>query len=140
MTPEERKILVDRQVEKSKHFLAQADEMMSLGHSDMAVNRLYYACFHVVQALFIQREVSGHTHSGMIMQFSNYFVRTGIVAMEDGSLLARLFQLRQKADYNCAYDISEDEAKSLMEPVHGFVEKIVEIINGFDNINLKNVE
>lgn len=45
MTPEERKILVDRQVEKSNHFLAQADEMMSLGHSDMAVNRLYYACF-----------------------------------------------------------------------------------------------
>ena len=132
MTPEERKILVDRQVGKSKHFLAQADEMMSLGHSDMAVNRLYYASFHVVQALFIQREITGHTHSGMIMQFSNYFVRTGIVTMGDGSLLARLFQLRQKADYNCAYDISEDEAKSLMEPVHEFVDKIMNIIKEYD--------
>ena len=132
MTPEERKILVNRQVGKSRHFLAQADEMMSLGHSDMAVNRLYYASFHVVQALFIQREITSHTHSGMIMQFSNCFVRTGIVTMGDGSLLARLFQLRQKADYNCAYDISENETKSLMEPVHEFVYKIMIIINEYD--------
>ena len=128
MTSEERKILVDRQVEKALHFLSQADEMKSLGHSDLAVHRLYYASFHVVQALFIQREITGHTHSGMIMQFSNYFVRTGIVALEDGSLLARLFQLRQKADYNCAYDISEEEIQSLMEPVHRFINKIVGII------------
>ena len=132
MTSDERKILVDRQVEKALHFLSQADEMKTLGHSDLAVNRLYYASFHVVQALFIQREITGHTHSGMIMQFSNYFVRTGIVTLEDGSLLARLFQLRQKADYNCAYDISEDEIISLMEPVHGFVNKIVELIKEYD--------
>ena len=33
----------------------------------------------------------------------------------------------QKADYNCAYDVTE-EAKSLEEPAHRFVEKIVELI------------
>ena len=34
----------------------------------------------------------------------------------------------QKADYNCAYDVTEEEAKSLEEPAHRFVEKIVELI------------
>jgi len=56
------------------------------------------------------------------------FRENGHRLLGGGSLLARLFQLRQKADYNCAYDVTEDEAKSLEEPAHRFVEKIVELI------------
>ena len=121
--------MIDRQVEKAHHFIRQSEEMMTLGHSDLAVNRYYYGCFHIVQALFLQKGISVRTHSGMISQFSQHFVKTGIVSLEDGSLLARLFQLRQKADYNCAYDISIEEAKSLDEPVHRFVEKIAGIVD-----------
>ena len=128
MTPEERKILVDMQVERAHRFVKQADEMMDIGYSDMAVNRYYYACFHFVQALFIQREIVAHTHSGMLTQFSKHFVKTEMVSLEDGSFLARLFQLRQKADYNCAYDITKEEALSLKEPTHGFVERIEELM------------
>ena len=128
MNQGEKQLLINRQVEKSHHFIRQSEEMMTLGHSDLAVNRYYYACFHIVQALFLQKGISVRTHSGMISQFSQHFVKTGIVSLEDGSLLARLFQLRQKADYNCAYDVTEDEAKSLEEPAHRFVEKIVELI------------
>lgn len=128
MTSEERQILVKLQVERAHRFVNQADEMMALGYSDMAVNRFYYACFHIVQALFIQKEIVAHTHAGMLTQFSNYFVRTGIVEIEVGSFLARLFQLRQKADYNCAYDISKEEAETLKEPTHQFIEKIESLI------------
>lgn len=128
MTPEERKLLVDMQVERARRFVKQADEMMEMGYSDMAVNRFYYACFHIVQALFIQREIVAHTHSGMLTQFSLHFVKTEMVSLEDGSFLARLFQLRQKADYNCAYDITKEEALSLKEPAHAFVEKIEKLI------------
>lgn len=128
MIQEERQLLIKRQVEKAHHFINQADEMMSLGHTDLAVNRYYYACFHIVQALFLQKGISVRTHTGMSSQFSQHFVKTGIVSMEDGSLLARLFQLRQKADYNCAYDISDEEAKSLEEPTHRFVDKITTLI------------
>lgn len=128
MTLEERQILVKLQVERAHRFVNQADEMMALGYSDMAVNRFYYACFHIVQALFIQKEIVAHTHAGMLTQFSNHFVRTGIVEIEVGSFLARLFQLRQKADYNCAYDISKEEAETLKEPPHQFIEKIESLI------------
>ena len=128
MIQEERQLLIERQLEKSHRFLLQADEMIALEHADLAVNRYYYACYHIVQALFLQKQISVRTHCGIISQFSLYFVKTKIVSIEDGSLLARLFQLRQKADYNCAYDFSIDEAKDLKEPTHRFVESITEII------------
>lgn len=138
MTLEERQILVRMQVERAHRFMSQADEMMSLGYCDMAVNRFYYACFHIVQALFIQREIVAHTHSGMLTQFSLNFVKTRMVQMEDGSFLARLFQLRQKADYNCAYDISKEEAQSLKEPTHTFVEKVENLIKEEQSNELNN--
>lgn len=128
MKEEEKLILIDRQVEKAHSMMAQAEEMMSLGHTDLAVNRYYYACFHIVQALFLKKGISVRSHSGMISQFSQNFVKTGIVLLEDGSFLARLFQLRQKADYNCAYDISDEEAQSLQVPSRQFVDKISKII------------
>ena len=128
MKEEEKLLLIDRQVEKAHCMMAQAEEMMALGHTDLAVNRYYYACFHIVQALFLKNGISVRSHSGMISQFSQHFVKTGIVLMEDGSFLARLFQLRQKADYNCAYDISSEDAKSLQVPTRQFVDKIAGLI------------
>ena len=138
MTPEEREILVAMQVERAHRFVKQADEIMDMGYSDMAVNRFYYASFHIVQALFIQREIFAHTHSGVLTQFSKYFVKTEMVSLEDGSFLARLFQLRQKADYNCAYDITKEEALSLKEPTHAFVEKIENLIKEEQSNKLNN--
>ena len=129
MDSEDRCLLINRQIEKANRFMEQAVEMMSLGYYDLAVNRYYYACYHVVQALFLQKGISGHTHSGIITLFSQHFVKTGVVDRRQGSLLARLFQLRQKADYNCSYDISGDEAKSLSEPVREFVDCIIGLVN-----------
>jgi len=133
MNQEERHILIQHQIEKAHHFINQADEMMALGHFDLAVNRFYYACYHIVQALFLKKQIAVRTHSGIISQFSQHFVKTGIIAIEEGSLLARLFQLRQKADYNCAYNVSDEEAKSLAEPSHQFVEKVTAVIESIQD-------
>lgn len=128
MTSEQRQILVQSETDRARHHLAQADEMLTLGHWDMAANRQYYSCYHAVQALFVSHEVSGATHKGMISQFSLHFVKTGIISVEYGSFLSRMMQLRMKADYNCYYDISKDEVQSLSELTHDFVETVLKFI------------
>ena len=128
MDEKNREILVRQQANKANTFLSQADEMCKLGHWDMAANRYYYACFHIVQGLFIAKGISGHTHSGMISQFSLHFVKTKLVDIKQGSFLARLMQLRQKADYNCAYDITDEEVKAIAPLAHDFVNEISTLI------------
>jgi uncharacterized protein (UPF0332 family) len=49
--------------------------------------------------------------------------------MEQGSFLSRLMQLRQKADYNCYYDVTEAEVKDMSVPTHVFVETIISLID-----------
>lgn len=128
MEKDNQKILVSLQTEKAKRFLTQADEMANLKHWDLAANRYYYACFHAVQALFIAKGVNAHTHAGINTQFSLHFVKTGIVDISYGSFLARMFQLRQKADYNCAYEVSESEVQEIVELTHNFVKTIISLI------------
>lgn len=128
MEKDNQKILVSLQTEKAKRFLTQADEMANLKHWDLAANRYYYACFHAVQALFIAKGVNAHTHAGINTQFSLHFVKTGVVDISYGSFLARMFQLRQKADYNCAYEVSESEVQEIVELTHNFVNTIISLI------------
>lgn len=127
MEKDNQKILVSLQTEKAKRFLTQADEMANLKHWDLAANRYYYACFHAVQALFIAKGVNAHTHAGINTQFSLHFVKTGVVDISYGSFLARMFQLRQKADYNCAYEVSESEVQEIVELTHNFVKTIISL-------------
>lgn len=129
MENEDKIILVELQVEKAKRFLSQADEMVELRHWDLAANRYYYACFHAVQGLFINKGINAHTHAGINTQFSLNFIKTGIVDISYGSFLARMFQLRQKADYNCAYEISEDDIHEIIELAHNFIKTILSLLD-----------
>lgn len=128
MNEEHRRIIVCQQLDKAKKFIEQADEMCTFKHWDLAANRYYYACFHSVQGLFISEGINAHTHAGMISQFSLKFVKTGKVSISKGSFLARLMQLRQKADYNCAFDITEEEVREIAPLAHEFVKTIQSVI------------
>lgn len=129
MEKENQDILTRLQIDKAKRFLSQADEMVELRHWDLAANRYYYACFHIVQALFINKGVNAHTHAGINTQFGLQFVKTGIVDVSYGSFLARMFQLRQKADYNCAYEISEEDVRGIVSLSHDFITTILGLIS-----------
>lgn len=130
MNETERCILVKQQVGKAQKFLVQADEMMRQHLWDLAVNRFYYACFQAVQGLFISQGINAHTHTGVVAQFSLHYVKTSLVEPKYGSFIARLMQLRQKADYNCAYDVTELDAKDIVVLSHNFVDKVVLLIQG----------
>ena len=76
----------------------------------------------------IAKGVNAHTHAGINTQFSLHFVKTGIVDIAYGSFLARMFQLRQKADYNCAYEISENDILEIIGLSHDFIKAILNLV------------
>lgn len=116
-------------MERAHRFLEQANEMYSLQHWDIAANRYYYACYHAVQGLFISKGLpASKKHAGTVSQFSLHFVKTGVVEPIYGSFLARMMQLRQKADYNCAYDISRIDLDEFTTLSKDFVRKIDELV------------
>ena len=128
LSDEEKSALMQLQLEKGASCLEQADKVLELGMYDNAMNRYYYACFHVVMALFIKEGINAHRHRGMLIQFSLHFVKTGRISTSMGAILFRLEQMREAADYNCHYNVTEEEVLSIQPKAKEFYETIVKLI------------
>jgi uncharacterized protein (UPF0332 family) len=59
---------------------------------NIAVNRLYYACFYAVSALLINSDVSTRTHAGAIKMLGLHFINKSIISVEAGSFIQSFLQ------------------------------------------------
>lgn len=128
MTEEDRKELVRLQLDRADRFLSQANEMLETKHFDLAANRYYYACFHAIQGLFINDGITRHTHKGLHVTLGKQYVLTGKFDANLSSIFRTMEQLREKADYNCAYDISEEEVNEMREPSRKIIEEVKKLV------------
>ena len=129
LTDEERAILVNLEYEKGKSFLVQAEKIAELGYWDMVANRLYYAVFHAVSALLIKNGHKVGTHKGVVLLFGQHYIKTGIFSINEGRLYSQLQTMREKADYVCTFQTSQEEIVPMLEPARKMIEKIGGIVS-----------
>ena len=129
LTEEEREILVKLEYEKGKSFLEQAEKIAELGYWDMVANRLYYAVFHAVTALLIKNGHKVGTHKGVVLLFGQHYIKTGIFSINEGRLYSQLQTMREKADYVCTFQTSQEEIVPMLEPARKMIEKIGGIVS-----------
>jgi len=126
LSEEERRIMVELEIERAEKIMLQFPTLVEQKYWDTLVNRMYYAVFHAVSALMIHNVIQVHTHRGALIAFNKEFVRTGIFSAEEGHLFSKLESMRERGDYNCFIDATEDEVLPLIEPLKALVSKIKE--------------
>lgn len=89
-----------------------------------AVNRLYYAVFYATNALMVKNGINIQSHSGLKSQFSLYFVKTGKIDKKFGRLLAKLYDWRQKGDYEHIGEFDNTD----VEPLFPQVKEMIDVI------------
>ena len=133
LNEEERRIIVGLEYEKALSIINQIEGLQSLGYWDNIANRLYYALFHAVSALLIHDKHAINTHRGVVVLFGQHYVKTGKFDLKDGKLYSQLQTMREKGDYNCIYQTSEDEVAPMIEPAKSLIAKIGKYINASYN-------
>lgn len=128
MNDEERTTVVRLQLEKAHANVNQIPLLCEAGYWDNVANRLYYALFHAVSALLISDGHNVGSHRGAVGAFGQNYVTTGIFTIEEGKHYSRLQSLREKADYNCAYNATEKDVVPKIEPTRLLIEKIEKYI------------
>ncbi|MBO5580045.1 MAG: HEPN domain-containing protein [Prevotella sp.] len=127
---EDRRILVELELEKADKTFKQVAVLQREGYWDTMANRLYYSLFHAVSALLIndQREVG--SHKGAAIRFHQYYVKTGLFSEEEGSFYSQMETLREKSDYNCFFNVTETDIVSKVTPASAFIEKVKRYVAG----------
>ena len=124
LNDDERRIIVNLELEKATNTMEQIPELQRLGYWDNIANRLYYAVFHAVNALLIHDGHPVNTHKGIIALFGNYYIRTGLFPSEDGRLYSDLQTIRNNSDYNCSYDATQKEIEPMIDPARNLIKRI----------------
>jgi len=104
--------------EKIIKFLNKAEKNIHLAKKlfndnelEVSISRLYYAMFYITQALLLSNNQSFSSHKGVIINFGNLFVKSGIFDKKYHYALKEAFEDRQEADY----DFVEFDKKKIEE-------------------------
>ena len=119
-------------LEKSLEVYKAACVLYDAAQWNSVINRLYYACFYSASALLLYKHIIAKSHSGVIGQFSENMVRTGIFSVDEFRVYAKLLNWRSKGDYNDFFDFSKEDVDSMMRPTKHFIDKVVALIELFN--------
>ena len=68
------------------------------------------------------------THQGAVVQLHKFYVKEGSLSREDGSFYSQLQTLREKSDYNCTYNASEEEIVPRISATKNFIDRVLGLI------------
>ena len=128
LTQEERTIMVQLELERAERITTEFAVYIENHYWNTLVNRMYYAAFHAVTALLIHEGLHAGTHQGVNALLSQHYVKTGLISQEEGRLFSRLATMREKGDYNCFIDASEDEILPLIEPTKALINRCKQLV------------
>lgn len=65
LNEEERKVVVNLELNKASRLLGQAERNAEIGLWNVVANRLYYSLFHAVSAMLIHDHFNVSSHKGL---------------------------------------------------------------------------
>jgi len=120
---------IDHRINKAWLTYNDAKALAALQSWNSSINRLYYACFYIVLALFARYDIESHTHSGVKTQLTLRFIKTGRLDRPLGLLYTDLFDFRHKGDYGDFFDFNEQQVMLLIPQVEHFIREVENLIS-----------
>jgi uncharacterized protein (UPF0332 family) len=77
--------IVSYRIERALETLEEAKVLASSNHWNTVANKLYYACFYIIITVLFVKKIRTKSHSGTRTNFSDEFVKRGLVKKEMGS-------------------------------------------------------
>ena len=109
----------------AKEKLDSSKLLLCHGNYKDSIGRSYYAMFSAVRAILALDGIDYSKHAGVIAYFQKEYVKTGKFDKLYSKYLSQAFQIRNQADYEDFYIVSQKDAMEQYEKADEFV-KIVE--------------
>jgi len=111
-------------LERAESKLSAAKVLLKEGYYDDAVSRAYYSMYFAARALLLTKDIAPKTHKGLISKFGLEFIDTGFIERTYGRALNVAEEDREDADYSITCEITEEEAKTVIEDAKKFIDRI----------------
>jgi uncharacterized protein (UPF0332 family) len=120
-----RRAYINIRLEKASDDLVTARDNLTLGHWRVAVNRAYYAIFHVASATLSWSGVERARHAGIQSAFSEFLIKPGIIEPEYSKIFAKAQKIREEQDYDLeAASLTAEDTEQIIADAERFVARL----------------
>jgi len=120
--------LIAYRVQRAEEALREAGILEENKLWNGAINRIYYVCFYMVDALLIKKKISHKTHGGTKKQFNRLYAQSNELADELMKFYNTIFQDRQESDYGELVRYTQEDVDDLMPQAKSFHSVLKRII------------
>jgi uncharacterized protein (UPF0332 family) len=128
MTPDNRRINLQEELDLSRSSWEEGEALLSLGHTRGALTRYYYSAFHTARAALLSRGIEPRTHEGVISEFNRHFVKTKLLDPAIARIISYLQKDREEADYSRAITFSEHDARGAQGSCRAFLDAVHDVL------------
>jgi uncharacterized protein (UPF0332 family) len=115
-------------MQKAEEAIAAVRRECSAGDLGLAINRVYYACFHAASAQLLSEGRTFVKHAGVRSAVHQHLVKTGRIPPAFGELYDRAFDDRMEADYQIVTPPEPAEVARQIEGAEQFVAEMKKLI------------
>lgn len=116
MSPEEARSEVIRwSVERAQIRLDAAERELQAGVPQLAADHAYYACFHLVSAVFLCDGLTMKRHSAVPAAVHERLIQTGRLDRQWGSVFDRLAELRTQSVYAALFVLDAETGRIIVD-------------------------
>jgi len=123
------KDLIRYKLSRAEETLEEARVMLQTDHAHGAANRIYYACFYVVTALLLTRNLSSSKHRGVMALFNRHFIKPGLISKDMGKFYSRMFENRLESDYADWVEVEKQDIQEELAHAEEFIIAVKALIN-----------
>jgi len=125
MSPDEaRADVILWSVERARVRLAAAERELDAGVPQLAADHAYYACFHLLTAIFLRDGLTLKRHSALRSALHERLIQTGRLDRRWGSVFDRLAELRTKSVYTALFELDAETARAVVDDAEKLVAEL----------------
>lgn len=115
--------------QKAHDLIHDVDVLIDNELWNSTVNRMYYACFHMVSALLILNNIEVKSHMGVRQAFGLHFVKTNLLPSDCGRIFSKIYDKRQASDYDDFREFTKEEVNNLYPQVLFLINEVDKLID-----------
>ena len=120
--------IVNYRRQKACDLMHDVDVLIDNELWNSAVNRMYYACFHMVSALLILHGIEVKSHMGVLQAYGLHFVKTNLLSSECGRIFSKIYDKRQSSDYDDFKEFTKDKIDNLYPQISFLISEVDRLI------------
>ncbi|MFM9059528.1 MAG: HEPN domain-containing protein [Planctomycetaceae bacterium] len=116
MSPDEaRADVIAWSIERARIRLAAAERELDAGVPQLAADHAYYACFHLLTAIFLQEGMTLKRHSALRSALHERLIQAGRLDRRWGSVFDRLAELRTNSVYAALFMLDAETGRAIVD-------------------------